>query len=85
MILCKGETFRVEQAWLTAHGANLRAERTNLTDALQTYEKRFIEAALAESNGKVAGPDGAAAKLGIPRSTLDARIKQLNIRRHTVR
>jgi PAS domain S-box-containing protein len=85
VILCNGETFRVEQAWLTAHGVNLRAERRGLTDALQTYEKRLIEAALAESNGKVAGRRGAAAKLGIPRSTLDARIKQLDIRRHTVR
>jgi len=85
VILCTGDTFRVEQAWLTAHGASPRLERRTLTDALQSYEKKLIEAALSESNGKVAGPKGAAAKLGIPRSTLDARIKQLNIRRHTVR
>jgi transcriptional regulator with GAF, ATPase, and Fis domain len=85
VILCTGDTLRVEQAWFTAHGARPYPERRNLTDALQSYEKRVIEAALAESNGKVAGPDGAAAKLGIPRSTLDARIKQLDIRRHTVR
>jgi formate hydrogenlyase transcriptional activator len=44
-----------------------------------------IEAALAESNGKVAGPNGAAAKLGIPRSTLDLKIKHLKINKHTVR
>ena len=44
----------------------------------------FIEAALADSNGKVAGPNGAAAKLGIPRSTLDLKIKQLNIKKHTI-
>jgi transcriptional regulator with GAF, ATPase, and Fis domain len=85
VILCIGDTLRVEQAWLTAHSANARSEQGNLTDALQSYEKRLIEAALAESNGKVAGSDGAAARLGIPRSTLDARIKQLDIRRHTVR
>ena len=41
----------------------------------------MIEAALTESKGKVAGPEGAAAKLGIPRSTLDSKIKQLNIRK----
>ena len=39
-------------------------------------------AALAESNGKVAGPSGAATKLGIPRSTLDRKILQLNINKH---
>jgi Bacterial regulatory protein, Fis family len=41
-----------------------------------TYERELIEAALADSNGKVAGPNGAAAKFGIPRSTLDVKIKQ---------
>ncbi len=51
-----------------------------LKQNLQNYEKELIEAALAESNGKVAGPSGAAAKLGIPRSTLDLKIKQLNIK-----
>ena len=39
----------------------------------------MIEAALVESNGKIAGPNGAAAKLGIPPSTLDSKIKQYNI------
>jgi formate hydrogenlyase transcriptional activator len=54
-----------------------------LTQNLQSYEKELIESALAESNGKVAGPNGAAAKLGIPRSTLDLKIKQLNIKKYT--
>jgi formate hydrogenlyase transcriptional activator len=53
-----------------------------LPDTLQNQEKEIIEAALAESNGKVAGPNGAAAKLGIPRSTLDSKIKLLNIKKH---
>jgi DNA-binding NtrC family response regulator len=52
-----------------------------LPDALQNQEKEMIEAALAESKGRVAGPEGGAAKLGIPRSTLDSKIKQLNIRK----
>jgi formate hydrogenlyase transcriptional activator len=85
VILCNGDTFRVEQAWLTSQSASPPPERGGLTKRLQDYERGIIEAALAESNGKVAGPDGAAAKLGIPRSTLDARIKQLHIKRHTVR
>jgi len=53
-----------------------------LLDILHNQEKEIIEAALAESKGKVAGPKGAAAKLGIPRSTLDWKIKQLNIKKH---
>jgi formate hydrogenlyase transcriptional activator len=45
-------------------------------------EKEIIEAPLAESRGRVAGPNSAAAKLGIPRSTLDWKIKHLKINRH---
>jgi formate hydrogenlyase transcriptional activator len=53
-----------------------------LSDTLQNQEREIIETALAESKGKVAGPEGAAAKLGIPRSTLDSKIKQLGIKKH---
>jgi transcriptional regulator with GAF, ATPase, and Fis domain len=42
-------------------------------------EREMIQAALAESRGRVSGPSGAAAKLGIPPSTLDHRIKAFNI------
>ena len=56
-----------------------------LANTLESFEKEIIEKALADSNGKVAGSDGAAAKLGMPRTTLDARIKQLHIKRYTVR
>ena len=56
-----------------------------LTENLRSYEKELIEAALAESKGKVAGPNGAAAKLGVPPSTLHLKIKQLNIKKNTVR
>jgi len=53
-----------------------------LPDTIRNQEKEMIEAALAESKGKVAGPEGAAAKLGIPPSTLDTKIKQLGIKKH---
>ena len=46
---------------------------------LQGQEKEIIESAVAESRGKAAGADGAAAKLGIPPSTLDSKIKALKI------
>ena len=79
VILCTGDTFWVDEAWLSSQDAPRPKSSGLLTETLQSYEKELIEAALAESNGKVAGPNGAAAKLGIPRSTLDLKIKQLNI------
>jgi formate hydrogenlyase transcriptional activator len=85
VILCTGETFWIDEAWLSSQNAPRRASSRLLTESLHSYEKELIEAALAESNGIVAGPNGAAAKLGIPRSTLDLKIKQLNIRKHTIR
>jgi len=85
VILCTGDTFWIDEAWLLSQDAPRPESSGPLTQTLQNYEKQLIEAALAESNGKVAGPNGAAAKLGIPRSTLDLRIKQLDIKRNTVR
>ena len=85
VILCAGDTFWIDEAWLSSQNARLPESSGPLTKTLKSYEKELIEAALAESNGKVAGPNGAAAKLGIPRSTLDLKIKQLNIDKHTTR
>jgi len=42
-------------------------------------EKDMIVAALKETRGRVFGPTGAAAKLGIPRSTLESKIRSLKI------
>jgi formate hydrogenlyase transcriptional activator len=85
VILCTGDTFSIDEAWLSSQNAPRSKSSGPLTQAVQNYEKELIEAALAESNGKVAGPNGAAAKLGIPRATLDFKIKQLNIKKHTIR
>jgi len=85
VILCTGDTFWIDEAWLSSQNVPRRASSHVLTENLHNYERELIEAALAESNGIVAGPNGAAAKLGIPRSTLDLKIKQLNIRKHTIR
>jgi PAS domain S-box-containing protein len=84
VILCNGDTFSVERAWLSSQAVG-RPEPGALASTLQSVEKEIIEKALADSNGKVAGPHGAAARLGIPRTTLDARIKQLNIKRSIIR
>ena len=85
VILCTGNTFWIDAAWLSSQDASRLDSSSPLTETLQNCEKGLIEAALAESKGKVAGADGAAAKLGIPRSTLELKIKQLNINKHAFR
>jgi len=85
VILCTGDTFWIDETWLSSQDAPRPESSSPLTQTLQNYEKELIEAALAGSNGKVAGPKGAAAKLGIPRSTLSLKIRQLNIKKHTIR
>jgi formate hydrogenlyase transcriptional activator len=85
VILCTGDTFWIDEAWLSGQGVARLESSGPLTETVHNYEKALIEAALAESDGKVAGPNGAAAKLGIPRSTLDLKIKQLKIRKYSIR
>src|ERR1700758_2834075 len=82
VILSSGDTFWIEKAWLASREPARLELPGALPDTLQKQEREMIEAALAECNGKVAGPEGAAAKLGIPRSTLDSKIKQLKIKKH---
>jgi DNA-binding NtrC family response regulator len=83
MILCSSDTFWIETAWLASEQPRRPELSGPLPDTLQNQEREIIEAALAESKGKVAGPEGAATRLGIPRSTLDSKIKQLKIRKYT--
>jgi transcriptional regulator with GAF, ATPase, and Fis domain len=82
MILCSSDTFWIETAWLASEQPRRPELSGPLPDTLQNQEREIIEAALAESKGKVAGPEGAATRLGIPRSTLDSKIKQLKIRKY---
>ena len=82
VILCSGDILWIEKAWLSSPEPARQELLGPLPDNLQNQEREIIEAALAESKGKVAGPQGAAARLGIPRSTLDSKIKQLRIKKH---
>jgi formate hydrogenlyase transcriptional activator len=75
VILCENEVFSVDDSWL--HRSPAMA--VPLVVGLADREREMIEAALAESRGRVAGPSGAAAKLGIPRQTLDSKIASLQI------
>jgi PAS domain S-box-containing protein len=82
VILSSSDTFWIEEAWLASPEPAQQELASPLPDALQNQEREMIEAALAECKGRVAGPKGAAAKLGIPRSTLDSKITQLKIKKH---
>jgi formate hydrogenlyase transcriptional activator len=82
VILCEGETFSVEQSWLKREAPPRFARPEPLTGVLVKQEKQIIEAALAESNGRISGTAGAAAKLGLPSRTLDSKIKRLKINKY---
>jgi transcriptional regulator with GAF, ATPase, and Fis domain len=79
MILCTGATFAIDVAWLSGGGSANAHSRRALPQTLQGQERELIETALGQSRGKVAGRGGAAAKLGIPASTLESKIRQLKI------
>jgi formate hydrogenlyase transcriptional activator len=81
VILSEGETFFVDEAWLTRATPKLAAASVLTTD-LAEREKSMIENALREAEGLVSGPTGAAAKLGLRRQTLESKIRKLRINRH---
>jgi formate hydrogenlyase transcriptional activator len=73
VILCGTETLAVEEAWLSSTSDRLRDPQG---------EKERIEAVLAECRGRISGPNGAAGKLGIPRTTLESKIRKLRINKY---
>ncbi len=79
VILCDGETFCVDETWLKRENRQPSGPAVPLETALMEREREAIETALAETRGRVGGPTGAAAKLGIPRQTLESKIKMLGI------
>jgi transcriptional regulator with GAF, ATPase, and Fis domain len=81
VILNAGEVFTVEDSWLTKQSVGRRPQGTSSASPQGNprSEREIIEAALAASRGRVAGPSGAAFRLGVPPSTLDHRIKALGI------
>ena len=82
VILCDGETFSVDEAWLTPVAPKSAATSVTLAANLVEREREMVETALREAEGVVGGPTGAAAKLGIPRQTLESKIRKLGINRH---
>ena len=82
VILCEGETFAVDESWLQSESPRVSRAASRLVRLPAEQERELIESALAETRGRIAGPSGAAAKLGIPRSTLETKIRKLGIKKH---
>jgi formate hydrogenlyase transcriptional activator len=81
VILSENDTFIVDEGWLK--GASTESSQHQGLSALDDREVEMIENALAESHGRISGPAGAAAKLGMPRQTLESKIQRLGIDKYT--
>ncbi len=80
VILCESDIFSIDESWLPLPLPGTESKcHIELPRRLEAQEKNMIEEALKASRGRVFGPTGAAAKLGIPRSTLESKIKSLTI------
>ena len=87
MILCESDIFSIDENWLPQPSplAPESKHQAELPQRLLVQEKNMIEAALNDTRGRVSGPTGAAAKLGIPRSTLESKIRSLKINKNRFR
>jgi transcriptional regulator with GAF, ATPase, and Fis domain len=83
VIMCETENFSVDKTWLAQQPLVTEPKiPLDLSEKLAAQEKQRIEAALSESAGRVCGPSGAAAILGMPRSTVESKIRSLKINKN---
>lgn len=82
VILCDGDTFSIDETWLKRESPHPSGPAGPFVATLLEREKEIIETVLAECRGRIAGRSGAAAKLGLPRQTLESKIKTLGIDKH---
>jgi PAS domain S-box-containing protein len=83
LIVCETATFTVDESWLYQRPLDTRSgDKPFLLEKVAATEKEIIEEALRESQGRIFGPSGAAARLGIARSTLESKIRSLNINKN---
>jgi formate hydrogenlyase transcriptional activator len=82
VILSDDDNLAVDETWLRRELPPVASRTTALGGTLVRHEKEMIEAALKESQGRISGPGGAAAKLGLPAKTLDSKIKRLKINKY---
>ncbi len=77
VILCETDTFVVDESWLEYNSEE--SSQGEALSALDDPELEMIKATLAETHGRISGPSGAAAKLGMPRTTLESKLLRLGI------
>jgi len=82
VILCDGDTLVVDETWLQQPAPKESVVTRGLGRLSSSEEKAMIESALGRARGRVSGPKGAAARLGIARSTLESRIRALRINKN---
>jgi PAS domain S-box-containing protein len=82
VVLCDGDTFSIDETWLKPTSPGAPGPEGPFITTVVAHEKELIEAALVKSNGRIAGPSGAASRLGIPRQTLESKIRSLAINTH---
>jgi transcriptional regulator with GAF, ATPase, and Fis domain len=86
VIMCETEDFSVDETWLPQQGVASESKgQSDFSQKLAAQEKEMIESALRESEGRVFGPSGAAAMLGMPRSTTESKIRSLKIDKNRFR
>jgi formate hydrogenlyase transcriptional activator len=83
VIVCDTDEFTVDESWLSTKPAV--DSRLRLPNTLAAHEKAIVEEALRATGGRVFGPTGAAARLGLPRSTLESKIRTLKINKSRFR
>jgi DNA-binding NtrC family response regulator len=79
VILCDGDTLAVDETWLQHESPRPSVVTRGLGRLDENQEREIIETALMETRGRIWGPGGASEKLGIPRSTLESKIRSLRI------
>jgi formate hydrogenlyase transcriptional activator len=89
VICCDDGAFSIDETWLKNYAntspvpsISHAADPASTERELVSSDREMIEAALQESHGRISGPSGAATRLGIPRQTLDSKIRSLRINKH---
>jgi formate hydrogenlyase transcriptional activator len=85
VILSEGDTFGVDEAWLKREAPLPGGAAVPFARAIDQREREMIESALEASGGRIGGPAGAAAKLGMPRQTLESKLRALGIDKYRFR
>jgi len=85
VILCETPVLYVDETWFRREARSRIGQPIPFNAALDTSEREMIERALKESAGRVGGLKGAAVKLGLPRQTLESKIKALGINKFRFR